>query len=110
MAYTGPKHLFEAFRPGGVVCVYRRTLVAERDGTSVTVEEYCGYPAGHPIHETPEEYDARREAEQPNPVNVLRGIVAGMIPRAEESYDIAMRCLDEIAKQLQRIAATEEWK
>jgi hypothetical protein len=49
--------------------------------------------------ETDAEYDARREAEQPDPLNVVRGIVAGYVPNGEESYAIAMRCLRELDAQ-----------
>lgn len=91
-------HPFTPARPGGTVCVAER-----RRPEGLADTELCGYPPGHPIHgdvpstgETHAQYDARREAELPDPINVLRGIVAAYVPQAEESYANAMHAFVQL--------------
>jgi hypothetical protein len=96
-------HAFAPGRPGGTVCTAERVMFGGRIRVTKTLGEPCGYPAAHPIHadvpttgETHAQYNVRRDAEQPDPVNVVRGIVAAYVPNGEESYGIAMRYLQQL--------------
>lgn len=95
-------HLFSPSRPGGTVCIEVHTGGGRGPVPDV---EYCGYPAGHPIHDTANTpAEARtgisdRAAAALADVAYLRGALRGqaMTPSV---VDVGLEALDRIEAAL----------